>query len=122
MAIETATASAIALEGGLQSKQFQGLFTIIPFTFTFDENSIASGASSAGDVAVVGAKLGDFCLIAATIDLVDIHVQGFVQSDDTVTITATDLGLGTNTVLAGNESFNGLLLRPNQNVIEWVAP
>ena len=121
MAIETATASAVAIDGGLQSRQFQGLFSIIPFTFTFDENSIGSGASSAGDVAVVGARLGDFVMIAATIDLVDIHVFGFVQSSDTVTIVATELGLGANTKLAGNESFNGIVLSPKDNVINWVS-
>ena len=112
MAIEAATASAIVTTGVEGPKQFQDLFTVIPFTFTWDENSIGSGASSAGDVVVLGAALGDFVLIAATIDLVDIHVQGFVQSADTVTVTATDLGLGANTVLAGNETFNGLILKP----------
>ncbi len=121
MAIEAATAAAIALNGGVQSRQFQGLFNIIPFTFTFDENSIGSGAASAGDVVVTGARLGDFVLIAATIDLVDIHVSGFVQSSDTVTIIAQELGLGANTTLAGNESFNGLILQPKQNVLEWVS-
>jgi hypothetical protein len=112
MAIETATASAIVTNSGDNPRQFQDLFTCIPFTFTFDEDSIGSGASSAGDVTVTGAELGDFVLVAATIDLVDVHVQGFVQSANTVTITATELGLGANTVLAGNPTFNGLVLKP----------
>jgi len=112
MAIETATASAIAQNAGKNPRQFQDLFTVIPFTFTFDEDSIASGASSAGDVVVTGAALGDFVLIAARVDLVDIHVQGFVQSANTVTVTATELGLGANTTLNANGTFNGLVLQP----------
>ena len=112
MAIETATAAAVVLNAGDNARQFQDLFTVIPFTFTFDEDSIGSGAASAGDVTVNGAALGDFVLIAATIDLVDIHVSGFVQSANTVTIIAQELGLGANTTLAGNETFNGLILKP----------
>jgi hypothetical protein len=119
MAISAADAAAVALEGGLQSKQFQGLFTVIPFTFTFDENSLAAGLSSAGDITVVGAALGDFVLVAATTDLVDIALSAFVASSDTITVTATDLSAATNTGRAGNETYNGLLLRPNQNVIKW---
>jgi len=114
MAIESATASAVGLNALNEPRQFQELFTCIPFTFTFDEDSIGSGASSAGDVTVTGAALGDFVLIAARIDLVDIHVQGFVQSANTVTITATDLGLGANTTLNGNTTFNGLVLKPRE--------
>ncbi len=121
MAIEAATASSIGLNGGKQSRQFQGLFNIIPFTFTFDEDSIASGAASAGDVVVTGARLGDFVLVAATIDLVDVHVSGFVQSSDTVTIIAQELGLGSNTTLAGNTTFNGIILQPKQNVLAWAS-
>ena len=112
MAIEAATASAVVLSSPVAPRQFQDLFTVIPFTFTFDENSIGSGAASAGDITVVGAALGDFVLIAPTIDLVDIVISAFVQSADTVTIIAEEVGLGANTKLAGNETFNGLLLKP----------
>ena len=112
MAIETATASAVVLNGGLEVRQFQDLFQVIPFTFTFDEDSIGSGAASAGDVTVTGALLGDFVLVANSIDLVDVFVSGFVQSADTVTIIAQELGLGANTTLAANPSFNGLVLQP----------
>ena len=112
MAIEAATAAAVVLNAQENPRQFQDLFTVIPFTFTFDEDSIASGAASAGDITVTGAALGDFVLVSCLIDLVDIHVSGFVQSANTVTIIAQELGLGTNTVLAGNESFNGLILKP----------
>ena len=112
MAIETATAAAIVTNSAENPRQFQDLFTVIPFTFTFDEDSIGSGAASAGDITVTGAALGDFVLIAPTIDLVDIMFVGFVQSANTVTLIVQDAGLGTNTVLAGNETFNGLILKP----------
>jgi hypothetical protein len=118
--MEAATASAVTEQSGLISKQFQGLFQVIAFTFTFDEDSIANLASSSSDLTVVGAQLGDFCLIAPTIDVVDTHVWGWVQATDTVTIMAQNLEeVDANTTLAGNSAFNGLLLRPNQNVVAW---
>lgn len=122
MAIETADAAVIAINGGLQSRQFQGLFSIIPFTFTFDENSIASGAASAGDIVVTGARLGDFVLVAANFDLIDIHISAFVRASNSVTVLAQELGLGTNTTLNANATYNGLVLSPKQNVIAWTAP
>lgn len=121
MALETATASAVALNGGKQSRQFQGLFNIIPFTFTFDENSIASGLTSVGDITVTGARLGDFVMIAPTIDLVGIGLHAWVQSSDTVSIAAADLTIGTNTTLQNNTTFNGIILQPKQNVLAWTS-
>ena len=112
MAIEAATAAVIGVNAGLNPRQFQDLFTVIPFTFTFDENSIASGAASAGDVTVTGAALGDFVMIAPRFDIVDIVLSAFVQSADTVTIIAEEVGLGTNTTLNANATYNGLVLQP----------
>jgi hypothetical protein len=112
MAIETATAAAIATCDGPRAESFRGLFNVIPFTFTFDEDSIGSGVSAAGDVTVKGAKLGDFVLVAARTDLVDIHLNAFVQSANTVTVTVTDLSGATNTGRNGNETYNGLVLQP----------
>ncbi|KKL89577.1 hypothetical protein LCGC14_1913250 [marine sediment metagenome] len=119
MAIEAATNGAVIAEGGLQARQFQGLFSIVPFTFSFEEDSVASGASSQKDITVVGAALGDFVLIAPSIDLIDFHMFGFVQSTNTVTVIVTELGLGTNTGLATIATHNGLILRPNANVLVW---
>lgn len=119
MAIETATNGVLIEQGELQSRQFQGLFSIIPFTFSFEEDSIAAGLSSQKDIAVVGARLGDFVLIAPTIDLVGMVFTAFVQSDDTVTVIVTDLTVGTNTTLATIATHNGLILRPNDNVLDW---
>lgn len=119
MAIEAATAAAVALESGLIRKQFQGLFSIIAFTFTFDENSIGSGAASAGDITVAGAQFGDFVLVAPTFDIIDIVLSAFVSAANTVTIIAEEVGLGANTTLNANATYNGLILRPNQNVLNF---
>lgn len=119
--MESATASAVIAESGLTSKQFQGLFQIIAFTFSFDEDSIANLSTSTADLAVIGAALGDFVMIAPSIDLVSINVFGQVRAADSVTIWAQNLEeVDANTTLSGNTSFNGLILHPNQNVIAWV--
>jgi len=112
MAISAADASAVVLSNVAGPRQFQDLFTCIPFTFTFDENSLAAGLSSAGDVSVVGAELGDFVLIAGTSDLVDVAMAAFVASSGVVTVTCTDLSAATNTGRAGNETYNGVVLKP----------
>ncbi|KKL59010.1 hypothetical protein LCGC14_2219610 [marine sediment metagenome] len=112
MAIETADAAAVVLSAREAPRQFQDLFVCIPFTFTFDENSIGSGAASAGDITVTGAALGDFVLIAPRFDVIDIALSGFVQAADTVTILAQELGLGANTTLNANATYNGLVLQP----------
>ncbi len=112
MAIEAATNGAIITNNGLNPRQFQDLFTVIAFTFSFEEDSIASGASSQKDITVTGAALGDFVLVGTTIDLIDKHMFGFVQAADTVTVVVTELGLGTNTGLATIATHNGLILQP----------
>ncbi len=120
--MEAATASAVVLESGIVSKQFQGLFQIVAFTFTFDEDSIANLSTSTADLTVVGANLGDFVLIAPSIDVVDVHVWGQVRATDSVTIWAQNLEeVDASTSLAANTTFNGILLKPNQNVIAWSA-
>ena len=114
MAIQTADAAAIgvlALDG---PRQFQDLFTCIPFTFTFDENSLATTLTSVGDVTVTGAALGDFVLIAARTDLVDVFMSAWVQSANTITVMCQNHAAATNTGRAGNETYNGLILKPRQ--------
>ena len=118
--METATNGVVINEGGLQSRQFQGLFSIIPFTFSFEEDSIANLSSSSRDITVVGAALGDFVMIAPSIDLVSLDMWGWVASADTVTVMVQNLEeVDANTTLATIATHNGLLLRPNANVIGW---
>ena len=112
MAIEAATNGVIILNGGLEARSFQDLFTVLPFTFSFEEDSVAAGASSTRDITVTGAALGDFVLIAPSIDIVDLSMSGYVRATDSVTINVTDLSAGANTALATIATHNGLLLQP----------
>ena len=118
--METATNGLIIAEGGLQSRQFQGLFSIIPFTFSFEEDGIGAEDSSSRDITVVGASLGDFVFIAPSIDIVSLHMFGWVQSADTVTVMVTNLETSdSNTTLSTIATHNGLILSPKQNVLDW---
>jgi hypothetical protein len=114
--MEAATASAVVLNVSTRPEQFQSLFEVIQFTFTFDEDSIANLSSSSSDLTIAGAELGDFVLIAPLADLVDTHVYAFVQAADTVTVMATNLEeVDASTSLAGNGTWNGLILKPRSN-------
>lgn len=118
--METATNGVVINSGPLQSRQFQGLFSVIPFTFSFEEDSIGAEDSSSKDITVTGAALGDFVLIAPSIDLVSLSMFGWVASADTVTVMVQNLETAdANTTLATIATHNGLILRPNANVLEW---
>lgn len=113
--MEAATTGAIASNAGLQERQFQGLFNVIPFTFTFEEDSIGAGDSSSADIAVAGAALGDFVLLGTTIDMVSVHLFGWVASAGVVTVMAQNLESDdANTTLATVATHNGLVLQPKQ--------
>lgn len=51
---------------------------------THDFGSLVDGAGETGSIAVVGAALGDFVLVSAAVDLVDMTLTGYVQAADTV--------------------------------------
>lgn len=111
--MEAATGGAIALNALAAPRQFQGLFKVIPFTFTLEEDSMAAGVAAHRDITVTGAELGDFVLVAATIDLVSINLRAFVQSANTVTVFAQNLETSdANTVLATAITCNGIILKP----------
>lgn len=121
MAIEAATIASTATASA-SPRQFQDLFDyVIPFEFNLDENSIASGASSAGDVTVPGTKLGDFVLIAAEVDADDLTIIGQATATDTVTVIVTDGSAGANTTLAGNPRVRGLVLGTNSGIWDNVT-
>lgn len=118
--MESATSGAIAINGGKAPRQFQGLFDVIPFTFTIEEDSIAASAASTLDITVTGAELGDFVLIAPTVDLVSIMPYAFVRAADSVTIQLQNLEVSdANTTLATADTFNGVILKPKKNIIDW---
>ena len=111
--MESADTGAIASNAGLKRVQFEGLFDVIPFTFTFEEDSIAAECSSSADIAVAGAALGDFVLLAPTIDMVDVSMHGWVASAGVVTVMAQNLETtDASTTLATVATHNGLILKP----------
>ena len=113
MALEAATSGAVVLNAGDEVRQFESLFTVLPFTFTFEEDSLAAGLTSHRDITVTGVAFGDFILISsAPIDQVDLVVRAFVASANTITVVVTDLSEGTNTNFATAQTFNGLILKP----------
>jgi hypothetical protein len=110
--MESATTGAIASNGRDQVESFRGMFTVIPFTFTFEEDSIAAEASSTADIVVTGARLGDFVLIAPTVDTVSVLLSAFVSAANQVTVVAQNLEVSdANTTLATVATHNGLILR-----------
>ena len=118
--METATNGVKIAQGTIGARQFQGLFSVIPFTFSFEEDSIGAEDSSSKDITITGAALGDFVLIAPSIDLVSINMFGWVASANTVTVMAQNLETADdNTTLATIATHNGLILRPNKNAVDW---
>ncbi len=92
---------------------FQRLFKAIPFVVTFEDDSIADNAvyDGGGTVAVVGAKLGDFVLIGAELDLDDLHMFATVTAADVVTIISSNNGAtDPETQLLTGVKINGLVL------------
>jgi len=111
--METATNGVLIESKGPRNELFQGLFKVIPFTFSFEEDSIGAEDTSQKDITVPGAKLGDFVLIGNTVDLVSIQLFGFVASANTVTVNAQNLETAdANTTLATIATHNGLVLQP----------
>ena len=111
--MESADTGAIATNAGQKRAQFEGLFDVIPFTFTFEEDSIAAECSSAADITVTGAALGDFVLLAPTIDMVSTHMFGWVASANTVTVMCQNLETADAvTTQATVATHNGLVLKP----------
>ena len=118
--METATNGVVITTGTKGPRQFQGLFDVIPFTFSFEEDSIGAEDTSQKDITVAGAELGDFVLIAPSIDLVSIQMFAWVASANTVTVNAQNLETAdANTTLATIATHNGIILKPKQNVIAF---
>jgi hypothetical protein len=93
-------------------RQFQHVFSsVIPFTFNADEDSIASGAVSAGNITVPGAALGDFVLFAPEADVGDLVVSGQVTAANTVTMTLANNTGGAVTSFSANPKVNGVVLK-----------
>ena len=113
---EAATISATSV-GVKGAKQFQGLFSVIPFKSNIVEASIASAATSEGDIAVPGAEVGDLVIVTLVGDNVGLGVSAFVTAADVVTIRVSNLTGGASTTLAtAGLPVKGVVLKPSENV------
>lgn len=109
--VSAATATAVSV-GTKAPRQFQGVFDVIPFKVTLEDDSLPAGGSVA-DITVPGAELGDFVLLAPGIDAVETVLAGWVQSADTVTVAINSLQeVDASTVWATPKECNGIVLKP----------
>src|SRR5690606_22259649 len=94
-----------------QSKQFQGLFSVIPFVVTLQDTSLAAQVAGQVDITVPGAEIGDFVLIAPPVDVAGVIMTAFVSAANTVTITTFNVeGTDANTTMATPAEARGLVL------------
>ena len=113
-----------AVSAGVKGpKQFQGLFDIIPFKLTFEDDSILDGDnySGGGTVSVPGAALGDFVLVSCATDTVEMQFYANVIAADTVEVTLQNTTGGTVTAFATGVSVNGIVLKPKQNAFAFAT-
>lgn len=111
-----------AVSAGVKGpRQFQGLFDIIPFKLTFEDDSILDGDNYSGGatVSVPGAALGDFVLVSVALDAVECQFYANVTAADTVEVTLQNTTGGTVTAFATGAVINGLVLKPKQNVFAF---
>ncbi len=102
-------------------RQFQGTFDIIPFTCALLDTTIAADIASQADIAVPGAELGDFVLIAIAFDTTGLLIQGAVRAAGVVEITVFNTeGTDANTTLVAARACNGIVLKPKANVFDSV--
>lgn len=102
-------------------RQFQGLFDVIPFKLTFEDDSILDGDnySGGGTVSVPGAALGDFVLVSCVLDTVETQFYANVIAADTVEVTLQNTTGGTVTAFATGAVINGVVLKPKKNVFDF---
>jgi hypothetical protein len=114
------TLTGAATEG---ARQFQGLFTAIPFKLTFEDDTIATDSiySGGGTVSVPGAAIGDFVLVAPVIDPTECQFIASVTADDTVEVTLVNDTAGTVTTFASGTVVNGIVLKPRSSVWDAIA-
>ena len=118
MAIETATTAAVSKLSTSSSRQFRSVIErVIVAKVTFEEDSIAAGASSAAVYTITGAALGDFVLVNPMTDLGDdIIFTASVTAANEVTVIATDASAATNTSAATVGNLNIMVLGVDADV------
>lgn len=109
--------------GRKQAQQFQNVFSeVIPFSLTFEDDSILDGDVYSGGalVDVAGAALGDVVLVFPEIDPVECQFFAAVQAADKVEVTLHNNSGGTVTAFASGVTVNGVVLKFNNEL--WADP
>ena len=113
----TAITDSVNVEGELGARQFQGMFSVIPFKATLTDTTQAADTAATCDLDVTGAALGDFAFIASGADLTDGILTCQVSAANVVTVTIWNPeGTDAITPFAGGVACKGFVLRPNANV------
>lgn len=119
MAVETPTTLTVGAVGSKGPKQFQGLFDVIPFTFNFEEDSIAAGAASGATFSVPGAEVGDLVLVALGAAGAEVAAFGNVTAADTVQVNVANLDIAAaDTSQATVAKGKGVVLKFKANVFD----
>lgn len=117
MATETPTTLTVGTVGPKGPKQFQGLFDVIPFTYNFEEDSIAAGVASSGTVTVAGAAVGDLVLLSHAQGPGEAIAYGTVTAANTVRVGAFNPDTGAAvTAFATVGKGKGVVLKFKDNV------
>lgn len=92
-------------------QQFQHLFDVVAsVTATLDPASLVDAAGATSTVTVTGAKLGDFVMFAAGVDLAGVTATAYVSAANTVSIRVqNESGGGVN---LASSTWNIMVLRP----------
>lgn len=115
----TDSVNKAAVVGG---RQFQGVFSVIPFTAALLDTTIPADAAAQADIDVPGAELGDFVMLSIVFDTTGLLIQGTVTAADVVTVTVFNVeGTDANTTLVAARVVNGLVLKPKANTFDQVA-
>lgn len=98
-------------------RQFQALFSVIPFKANIDDDSLAAQVAGQCDLTVVGAAIGDLVLVEVAADRKAQLLQGYVSATDTVTLTTFNVeGTDADTSLSANPVVKGVVLKFNDNI------
>lgn len=121
MAVETPTTLTVRQVGRQGPRMMQAMFDIIPFTFNFEEDSIAAGAASGGTFTVNGAAVGDLVLASLGQAGAELAVSGNVTAANTVQINVANLDIAAaDTSQATVAAGKGVVLKWKDNV--WGNP
>lgn len=112
--------TAIKLDGTLavRVRQFQGVFDILPFQLTFEDDSILDGDEFTVDASVTGVALGDFVFLAPQLDLADLDLSAYVTAANVITVQLKNMTGGTLTTFATGIVLNGFVLRLKAQVLD----